>query len=332
MTRYAWLLGALALVGCKGGKDEAATDDTGTGPSCTVTIDDTYPASDAVDFYYRAALEVEFSEAPEGATLALVDAAGNNVDGTASSSDDGTVITFTPSSSLQPSSSYTLNIDYCNGTPAINFMTSSLGSAVSPASALNDHAYKIDLASARFLEPEGIGSVLGQLLEQNILVGVVTATDTDVEMIGAISVAGTTDQDMCNPTIPFPPADFANPHFQVGPETTTISAGGVDVTIEDLSIGGDFASDGSYFGGGTLGGTVDTRPLAPLLDTSGEGGDSYVCDLVADLEYAECVPCPGDGEPYCLTLSVDQIIATDIGVGLVELSEEDVAANPDCAE
>ena len=84
---------------------------------------------------------------------------------------------------------------------------------------------------------------------------------------------------------------------------------GYNIEIADLEITGTMAADGSYFGGGTLAGSIDTRPLAPLLDDSGD--PNAICALAINFG-AACEACPADGEPYCLTLVADQIIAEGI--------------------
>lgn len=337
MVLFGWMLSALTLVGCNKDKD-ATGDDTGGDtnvPTCTVEISETVPAQDE-SFYYRGTLEVYFTEADDTATVTLADSAGTAVSGTSSWSEDGTVLYFTPDSALAPSTSYTLTIDYCAGSPDVSFMTSELGAEAS-TSDLTGKAYTIDLASARFIEPEGIGSILGDLLEQNILVGVVSATDTDLEMIGAISVAGTTEQDVCAASIDFPAADFSeNPFFSVGPEDTTIAVAGYSATIHGLEISGAFAPDLSYFGGGKLAGTIDSRDLATipdLADLTGCDGtsDSCLCEFIAGTGLANCSACD-DGEPLCLTLLADQIVAEEIDGSLSVITDADVDANPDCAE
>ena len=125
------------------------------------------------------------------------------------------------------------------------------------------------------------------------------------------------------PSIDFPVADFSEtPHFEIGGEgKTTISVADITVEIQNLRIAGDFASDASYFGGGVLEGTIDTRPLDSLLDDSGEAG--AICNTAESLGVT-CVPC-SDNEPYCLSLKVDSITATEAPLELVEIKGSDCA-------
>ena len=336
MVLFAWMLGALTLVGCNKDKgDDTAGGDDSSAPTCTVEISETVPGS-GESFYYRDSLSVTFTEADDSATVMLMDSAGAEVSGSSSWSDDGKTLTFTPDAPLSPSSNYTLAISYCAGSPEVAFTTSELGAEVDTAS-LVGKAFTIDLGSANFVEPAGLGAILEGVLEQNILVGVTAASDTTVEMIGAISVAGTTEQDTCTPSIDFPEADFSeNPHFSVGPEDTTIAVAGYSATIRGLQISGDFAPDYSYFGGGVLAGTIDSRDLAAIPDLQSLTGcdgtdDACLCNFISSSGLATCSAC-SDGEELCLTLLADSIIANEIDGILVVVTEDDVAANPECAE
>lgn len=337
MFLFGWMLSALTLVGCnkdKGG-EETGGGDTGGGSGCGVSISSTDPAADEA-IYYRDTLSVTFSAEDSTATAMVMDSSGAEVSGSTSWSDDNLTLYFTPDAPLTPSSQYTLSITYCSGTPEVPFSTTELGGEVDSAS-LVGMAYVIDLGSANFIEPAGIGPILTSVLTQNILVGVTGVTDTEVDMVGAISLEGSTEQDVCTPSIAFPTADFSeNPHFNVGPEDTTISVAGYSATIRGLEISGDFAPDLSYFGEGVLAGTIDSRDLATipdLQDLTGCDGtnDACLCDFIQSSGLATCSEC-SDGEPLCLTLLADSIVADSTGSSLVVVTEDDIAANPECAE
>ena len=143
--------------------------------------------------------------------------------------------------------------------------------------------YVVDLASGRFIKPAGVGDLIGGLLENSILIGVVSS-GSELEIRGAISQEGNTDQDTCLPTLDdFPNADFTStPYFEIPEGDVSISVAGFTVQINSMSISGTFSSDASYFGGGTVSGEIDARDLGPLLkgqvdDTSPD----YLCSLLA---------------------------------------------------
>lgn len=320
MIRLTLFLPLLALTACPATTDKVG--DTGdTGPDdggCDVTIDLTVPSQGAVDADYRSAIEFHLSDADPTATVTSA------IAGTTEVSEDGETIYYIPSAPLSPSTPYTVTLEYCGGSAELSFTTSSLGTTIADPTTLESRVYALDLANARIVEPAGIGAVLSGYLTQDILIGVTTVTDTEILMMGAIGVEGASppEQDYCTSTIDFPTADFSEqPFFGIGPEDTTLSVAGYDIEIGELEITGTFASDGTYFGGGTLSGTIDTRPLAPLLDESGEPG--AICELAVSFG-AVCEACPADGEPYCLTLVADQIIAEETGgESLVEILEGD---------
>lgn len=313
MQRSLFLL-PLLLTACPATDKPVDTDDVA--PPCEVEIETTVPSSDAVDAYYRGNIEFHLSDPDPSATITT------DIPGTLLISEDSETISWVPTAPLAPSTDYTVTLDYCFGSAPLSFRTSDLGTTMVTPADLPGHTYSINLGPpTRFVEPAGIGTVLASQLTQDILVGV-QGFDTDgkILMIGAIGKEGVEPaaQEYCDPSIPFPAADFdASPYFQIGPETTTLSVAGYSVEIQNLEITGTFAADGSYFGGGTLSGTIDTRPLAPLLDDSGNEG--AICDLAINFG-AECQPC-SDGLNFCLTLVADQITAEGVdGLSLVEVS------------
>jgi hypothetical protein len=230
---------------------------------------------------------------------------------------------------LAPSTAYTVNISVCDGgaNGSAAFTTSSLGAPVTVD--LSGSTFVVNLAESRFVQPAGVADLLLGSLENNILVGVSTASDTSIEMIGAIDADGSGVQDYCTPSIPFPTATFDNPSFQVGPADTTLNVAGVSITINGLSISGAFSADGSYFGGGRLEGQLDARTLAPLLgDLLGVTDPDEVCGLLIGFGVT-CGACDSDGAAYCVDVLADQITATAQGASLVCIDEED--CHSECA-
>jgi hypothetical protein len=174
---------------------------------------------------------------------------------------------------------------------------------------LTGRTYAIALGDATITEPAGAGSLLAAYITQEILLGVESVTDTQIEMIGTVAVDGSSpaEQNYCLGTIDFPTADFSrNPRFQVGPSDLALDIGGYAIVITGLEITGTFAADGASFDNGTLLGTIDTRPLDPLVgDTEGA-----ICDVV-ELFSASCEPCT-DGEEYCLTIRAEDVTGAEV--------------------
>lgn len=311
MTRFSLLaLSLCTFAGCDAGdKTETGTADD----SCDVTVT-TFPFQDSVDASYRGTIEFMLSAPDTTATIT------SDIAGTVTSNEDGTRWVLTPSAPLTPNSPYTATLNYCGGAVELAFTTSDLGTSLSDENILVGKTYELALDEARFVEPENVGQILQQYIgEVTIYIGVASVGGGKVQMVGALGnedVPGT--QAFCDPSIDFPEADFAeSPHFVIGGTgKTTLAVAGFSIDIENLNIGGDFASDGSYFGGGTLSGTIDTRPLDTLVDEEAEEG--YICDLAAGLGIT-CETCPSGGD-FCLSLYADSILATEVsGLTLVEI-------------
>lgn len=342
MKRFAAmaLVGVLSVAGkCGGPECESGDTDTACGGTCDNSIDAVFPANNATDAYYRTTIEVTFDDREDTATVTV---SGPSGEVAGSGSWNGDTYVFTPSAPLAPSTSYTVSIAYsctAGGDPATTtFTTSEVGSETTAAS-LVGKTFSLNLASGRFVEPEGIGSILSDFIEQEVLIGVQSADASDIQMIGAIAAEGSNPpaQAACDPTIPFPEAEFTgNPFFEIGPETTTLTVAGYTVTIADLLISGAFGPNGDYIAGAVLAGTIDTRPLVPLLDQNADcsAGAPRCCDTdldpscdpnddvegccdedqICDLAFqigVSCIAC-ADNEDFCLSLYVDSMQAVEV--------------------
>ena len=331
MFRLVTLIGLVAAAGCssKSGDDDSATAGAGGdgAPGCEVEqVEPSYPEADGAEFYYRGHVEFVFDGIDEDASLTLADGGGTAVDGTTSWEENK--LSFAPAAPLAPSTGYVATLNHCAGESTIQFMTSPLGGALEDGVDLVGKSYVVSLDSARFVKPAGVGGLLLGLLEQYILLGVSSVSDTEIQMLGAISKSkDDPSQDTCEPSINFPTAaDFTTaPFFSVGPESTELSVAGVSVVINDLMIAGDFSADGSYIGGAILAGLLDARDLAGVLVDNGlieDDDPGAVCDLIATFG----VPCDAcsDGENYCLSIYVDQITAEEADESLISVDTCDV--------
>jgi hypothetical protein len=325
------VLGALNLAACSsddGGKDTSDTAGTGS-DGCPNSVVTTYPTAGDTAAFYRTNIEVSMAAADASATLTLADADGNDIAGT--STTDEKTVAFDPTDSLAPSSNYTATLSWGCDAYSFEFTTSETGAAVD-ASDIVGNTFSLALGSGRFVKPEGVGDLVGSLLEFEMLVGVTEADDMNVTMMGAISEGvGNTMQDMCTTTIDFPAADFSNnPFFEVQADVLPLVVQGMDLGLQDVLLSGALRPDGSAAEGVVLAGKLDTRPLVPLLSPG--GADDSVCVLLQTFS-AECEECADGSGPYCLTLYVDSMTAEPrSGDALVPLTEKDIAANADCAE
>ena len=327
------ILGLIGMMfACSGDKtgetgDVAATNTCPDGAE--ITISNTYPTSDASNFYILDNVEFTLSAEDPAASLSLT---GPDGEVAGSSAVNGTKVTFTPDAALAPSTAYTASLSYCNSEDPVDvaFSTSALGEDLTVS--LVGKTYAVDLASGNFVQPPGIGSLLGGLFENNILLSVTAEGDT-LEFIGALSEEGSTAQDTCSETFAdFPTAEFSNaPMFEVPEADLSLSISGFSATIYSLSVSGTFAADGSYFGGGELSGELDARQLVDIVGGLMDGVESAddVCGLVAGFGVS-CSECSSDGEAYCVNLEVNRLVANETGETLVAITADDIAANADC--
>jgi hypothetical protein len=239
--------------------------------------------------------------------------------GATTRAEDGELLIFQPDAPLSPDTDHTVRIDGCFGTQTIDFRTSSYGQPVEDPGGLVGRTYQVDLSDARVVSPPGIGSVLVTYITTQSLLGVTSVSAGEVGVLLAGAGRSGMEQDLDVNTVPLPTADYsAAPYVTDGPQDVMLDIAGLDLPVYDFYFSGTFASDGSSIGGGVARGTMDTRPLVPLLDESGD--PSALCDLAASFG-GLCEACGADGEPYCLAFEVDQIEAEEVrGLTLVSVT------------
>ncbi|MDP2316214.1 MAG: Ig-like domain-containing protein [Pseudomonadota bacterium] len=303
MRLLPFALPLVTLLACSG---DSAKDDTGPAPACAVTLEETVPVDAATDAYYRGAVEFPLSDPDPLATVSASFA------GTLTRSEDGTVLSYTPDAPLTPNTAYTATLESCAGSTEIAFTTSGLGTALADPAALIGRTWSFDLAAARLVSPEGMNLVLSSVPQQPLLIGV-TAVDADtldiIEGSSLVVDGEPLTQEYCFATTDLPGAEFAeSPYFHLSAAAATVAVGGAPVTVSDLVITGTFSVDGTFIGGGTLSGILDTRNMGVLVGD--EGNPSAACDLMVSAGI-RCGDCP-DGERYCLDLLADQITAPEV--------------------
>ncbi len=312
---------SLGVTAC-GDKDEETGDSTVA--ECGNTIDETVPENGATDAYWRSDIEFILDDPDESSPSIVLMQGETEVAGSSWTNEDMDVVYFTPDAPLAPSTAYTATLSYCTGDAPIEFTTSDLGTPL--AADIMSKTYVIDLASARFVEPAGVGELIGEFVTMNVLVGVAAIDGSAITMMGALSVEGGTDQDFCTPTFDLS-ADFTEtPFFVIAADSIELSVAGYTIPLQDFEVSGTFAADGSYFGGGVLAGMVDARDIVDMIDEV----DSYedACNLTASFG-APCIACD-DGVEACLALRADQILAEENpGQVLEEVTEK---GHPNCEE
>ena len=306
---------------------------------CDVQITSSYPYPDDVNMYYRAAVEIEFSQALSQASLHLLDEEGQVVAGETHMV--GNVLSFQPTESLLPIHNYTAQIDYCGATEPVDlpFRTSALGTPFD--NGIEDIVFKtyaLDLAKGHIVEPSTVGDALRTLLQNTFLVEVLSVEDGLLQVHTALSKSDSLAQNYCVPTIEdFPLADFSqSPYFEIDPKNVSLHIGGYDVVIYHFSISGVFTADGSTFTKAVGQGVFDGRELYPIMNDFGfalSSPDEF-CTLLERVGVA-CQSCPSDGAQYCIPLSIEDMEAYEITGGVDPVCEghcHELCSESSCAD
>ncbi len=309
-----------------GGTDTTTTADPTdpTGP-CANTIAATWPVDGEAAAFYRNQVEFTLVVAEPGALVTVTGPDGRVPGSTAV---DGARVVWTADSPLAPLTSYDATLDWSCPDAAIGFATSATGEHVS-AGSLVGNVYALDVAAARFVSPPGIGELLAGLLTVDLLIEVTDASASEIVLLSGISEEGDPHaQDMCSETIEYAdPGDFTgNPYYEFGPEDLVFSASGLPLTMDAAIASGAFSPDGQSIEGGVLQGSIDTRPLAPLLGVQGDDG---VCSLLGGFGIA-CTPCASGDGVFCLDIEMRDLEAHVVGADVVKVTAQDVAEDPGC--
>ena len=307
------------LLGCPTQPLETAED---TAPVCDISISETRPANGAQDAYYRAPVEFQLSE-PDPTAIVVA-----NFDGVQSARRDGRIVVYTPTIPLEPETDYTAGLEYCHGTPEIEFTTSAMGQPLEDPAALVGNLYSIDMFDARFLAGKEVAEAAATLFDRRLLASV-TAVDGDWLhlRIGKASETESNSQDFCARTVELPAANFTNtPWFHLNANEVDFNAYASELSLLQFQLSGTFSTDGSTLGGISMQTFIDARDVADLV--TGQTADS-LCEIVGNL-YIACEPCPTDGHSYCFALTFDSLAATLTDGELESVAE--ARSDPRCEE
>jgi len=302
------------------------------------------PEDSATDLFYQLDVWARFDVAPEGATVAVADGAGSAVAGTQALEESGRKVVFTPGADLAGDTTYTATITWnSDESPATwSFTTGPYGQAVTDEAGLIGQVMHLDLASATFVEPPAVGSLLqGFLADIYLIFTFSPESDLAGETAHIEGALGELDgpdivQDHCSETLTFTagpdrtpgtaddtPATWANPEVTLTGVDLELAIQGVNATIQDLVLSMVVHPEATGFAGGRFEGILDTRDLAGLLgDEKDENG---ICDLVFKTVGVGCEECGGDdpGE-FCLAVVAKDIVGGALAGDIVSTSCADV--------
>ena len=304
--------------------DSGDTDtDTDTQVPCTAEVLEIKPEDGEDDVFYKESLSVAFTEEGTAAVFSLEETTTlSPVAHTVSWGEGNVMATVVPDAPLDGSTQYTVRVSICETESTATFETSEYGQPVEGGSeTLVGLTSVILFDNVNFTEPENIGSLLALYFDVPLLVGVLGADTTNIDVVAAMGYFDNVDgykQRLNQATWTFGQVNLdGNAYFLGSVDEIDLGYSNVSIPVYNFALSGTFAPDGSHFAGGTLTGKVDTRHMAPLFGQTDEG---YPCELVGSMGVS-CESCP-DGENYCLTIRGQDIVSEAVpGVTVVEVDE-----------
>lgn len=316
---------ALTAIGCDNGDAQDGIDGVG-GTSCPVFVRSSFPDDEGEDVYYRTSVQFRLNSTDETAVIELTLAdSGEVVAGTSVVTDH--VVSWSAAAPLEPETTYVATLTFSCGEVSNTWTTSDAGGPLEDPSDIVGNVYSIDLAEGHWVQPYGVGVLLAPyLVGVEVLVSPTEVSDT-IAMIGALG-DGNGEQDLCKPSIPFPPADFENPYFELQADRLELPLPTSSPAIDDLHLSGTFTPDGDAIAGVLVSGSLDSRALVPLINGS---SDEAFCVLLDAALGVQCEECADGTGPFCVTIVVDSVTADRVsGLGLVERTQEQIDADPNC--
>ncbi len=317
MTRFALIASFLSLA-CAG-----SASDTGSSANfprdCDTTVDATWPENGSTDFYFRDSIEFTLSEPDPTAEIIF------SRSGTQTISDDGLTVSFTPDDPLPSSTEFEVALDYCYGSPTIEFATSELGEALEDPSAILGKTYRVDMADARYVENPGVAGFLMGWLNRDLLFQIVDIEDESL----AIRLALASDdpdagQDLCYRTFDIDGMSLEGSDLVLSNDDILFNFYSGSLQIGDFDLVATLASDLSWLGGAQFSGWLNVTDFSAALKLN---DDEDICEIIGNLD-SGCEPCPHDATQSCVTLAGDRLDGVEASVDLQEIPERD--SYPDC--
>lgn len=285
-----------------------------------------FPADDDTSVFYRGDIWFRHGASDAVQSIKVLDGSGTEVAGTVNNL-TGNVAQFVPSEQLTPGASYTWvqYSDECEG-PSHPFTVSDVGSPIADVAALAGNTWRMAPSEARPPADAPEKKALLDLTTEDLLLTITEVNGTTLSGISASATEPGGPQNMCVPTTPLTLTITEDPWG-----TGTIDGGWVGVSGQAIptwggTVSGAFSTDGVRLEGVSLRTVID---VPGALASTGED----LCDLLAPVG-VNCETCEGasDGGLDCLLFAADGLIGTNVGDPvIVEVSNDDVAANPACA-
>jgi len=266
-----------------------------------------------MDHYYRDPIVFELSEPDETATVVM------DVEGATTVSEDGLKVTFTPSAPLEPSTTYSVKLDYCTGEPEISFSTSHYGQPLEASTELEDAVFMLRFTDGEYTVGDNAGELMNAIFQWPILVQM---RDVDGPYLNLMAALGKTDSDIyeqntCARTILIEDVPTsALPMLSGGINDQEFGAHGGLLRFDSFTFDGTIAADGATLGGIRYSASMGVSEIADLLPDFGDV--DAVCTLAANLDIP-CEPCATDEFDLCIRVAAHRIPGVRVSTSLTPI-------------
>jgi hypothetical protein len=297
-------------------EDPRDIDDTSITEDCEITILDTSPSTGAIGWFYRDPITLTFSEANPDIAITATSSSGEEAVSFEWDDSRMNATIMSDSGTWSPAETYNLAVALCGNTPTLEFTTSEFGSTLEVEEAgLIGKTYFIDLSTANYIEPPGVGTLLSFFIDTPLLFGVAVIDGDIIDFEAALG-----DQDdvtgewqTYGSNWNFSGADFSDsPYFEANTDLLSIPYGDVEIPVYGFSLTGTFSPDGNSIGFAVFSGLGDTSNMGVLMNLGNDPG--AVCEEVLGSVGIECEECP-EGGKYCVQLT-GEIDEADVIPGL----------------
>lgn len=294
---------------------EGSGGDEGAGTDCEVQLIGHEPADGAVNISADQDVFLQFSGPLEDAAGWTAELSPGVAHGTIIDAEDGTTLTLTTAGLLETDTVYTVTTEVCGSTASFAFTTVAGGGDDGgddggggdgidvPNDDLIGNTYSLDLATATWHEPSGLGAILGTIFQDPLLFGVTDASEEDLWVAIATTEQGSGSSGVLtvDTVTEIGQTSFADaPLLVTNPTDLTLTYSGVDIPVEGLGLSVFFAEDGSELVSARATALGDTRNVGAALGL-GSGPDS-LCTTLSGLGVT-CVDC-SDGQPLCIEMDL----------------------------
>ena len=287
--------------------EEASTEEASAeDEDCEITIVDTKPNSGAMGWFYRDSVTLTFSDANPNISIVATNSAGETEPVSFAWDDVRLNATVLPDSgNWSPAETYTLEVSLCGATPTMEFSTSEYGSTMDIADEdLVGNTYFVDLSTANYIEPPGVGALLSLFIDTPLLFGV-TAIDGEVIDFEAglgEQAGSSSDWSIFGDRWSFSNADFTqSPYFYASTDLLNIPFDDVDIPVHGFYLSGTFSPSGDEIGFVEFSGLGDTSNMG-LLMGFGTAPDALCSNELFINAGIICEECPTGGA-YCVQLT-----------------------------